>query len=326
MPSFYLGCDWIAVTGRPPHLRLATGLKRGGLRMPSFDDYRIVILQQVAGREWANEIARLKKQGVVVLYEIDDHLHSIRKIPSHAFRSEFTSKLVQEHELCMRMSSGLICSTDWLAKSYRKFNPNVYICENSIEGKRYSPYNRPERLGGTVNIGWAGGNGHQEAVQRWLPAIENILEDHPETRFLSVGLPVADLLNKPKQAFALPAVPVENFPGVLCNFDIGIAPSGRSNFYRAKSELRYLELGGLGIPGVYDPFVYGSVRDGETGLLAETSEDAEEALRRLLVAPEKALAIGIAAREHVHATSTIEKGVEQWERVFTSVPLGKVAV
>jgi hypothetical protein len=83
MPSFHLGCDWVAMIGKPPHLNMQASLKRGGNTVPSLDDYKIVILQQPSGREWLREITRLKKKGIKVVYEVDDYLHGVRKVPGH---------------------------------------------------------------------------------------------------------------------------------------------------------------------------------------------------------------------------------------------------
>src|SRR5262245_54161483 len=114
MPSFYNGCDWVAVAGEPPDLQFISGLKRGGLMVPPLDDYLIVVLQQVSGIAWLHEIFRLQKKGVRVLYEIDDHIHSVRKIKQHAAREHYSKKRLAEYEKCMRACDGIIVSTRFL--------------------------------------------------------------------------------------------------------------------------------------------------------------------------------------------------------------------
>lgn len=317
MPAFYLGCDWVGMVGAPSDLRVVTSLKRGGHGVPDLASYKIVVLQQVRGAEWAAEIRRLQAEGILVLYEVDDYLHGVRKIPSHRAREAYTPSKLREYELCMSVCDGVICSTEWLAKRYRRHNPHTYVCRNGIESKRYAALHPPART--VLNIGWAGGEGHLEAVKQWLPAIETMLDEFPHARFISIGLPVADLLRRPKQTLALPFISIENFPAALCNFDLAIAPAGKSNFYAAKSDLRFLETGALGIPLVADPFVYGSIQDGLTGLLAYTPYEAEVALRTLILNPQLREAISRAAREYVLAERSIESGIEQWERVFIDV-------
>jgi glycosyltransferase involved in cell wall biosynthesis len=318
MPAFYLGCDWVGVTGDNPRtLALQTGMKRGGMNIPRFEDYKIVILQQVKGRSWMQEILRLKKRGVIVLYEVDDYLHGVRKIQSHRAKDAYKKKTLADYELCMRVSSGMICSTQWLANHYRKYNRNVFVCKNGIEGRRYSQFELPKR--DTINIGWAGGEGHLESVRAWLPAVESVLNAYDNARFITIGKGVADLLDRPNQCLALPWVSIENFAAALCNFDVAIAPAGRSSFFAAKSDLRFLETGALGIPLIADPFVYDDIEDYGTGLLADDLAQAEHHLFALMASSEFRQEIGGAARAYVLGNRIIEKAVEQWERVFVNV-------
>ena len=317
VPSFYLGCDWIGLEGRPPITTLVTSLKRGGHGPTDLEQYKIIVLQQVQGQEWMKEIKRLQESGICVLYEVDDYLHGVRKISSHRAKEAFSAKKLKEYELCMGVCDGIIVSTEWLARRYRRHNPHVYLCRNSIEGRRYAELRLPERK--SLNIGWAGGEGHLEAVTRWLPAVGQILDEFPHTRFLSMGLTVARRLGRPKQTAELPFISIENFPAALCNFDLAIAPAGRGDFYAAKSDLRWLETGALGIPLVADPFVYRGVEHGVTGLLAETPEEVAEGLRRLVVDAGLRRRIADTVRERILTERTIEIGIDQWEKAFVDV-------
>lgn len=317
-PSFAIGSDWVGVAGVPPNLALVTLLKRGGFEIPKFDDYKIVVLQQVAGKEWANEIVRLRKKGVKVLYEIDDYIHGVSKIEGHAAQKIYTKKILAEHELCMRMCTGIICSTSWLAQKYKKYNANIFVCENAIERPRYEQLNLPDRP--TFNIGWAGGEGHWQSVAKWVPALDQILKEYSNVRFVAIGLPVANYLQHTNQAVNLPIVTIENFPGALCNFDIAIGPSTTSNFFAAKSDLRHLETGALGIPLVGDPFVYKKIIDGETGMLAENSADAYDAIKTLIDNPDRREEISYNVKDYVYENRSMEvKGSQQWVDVFTTV-------
>lgn len=315
MPSYYNGCDWVAVGGEPPEVHFLAGLKRGGLTLPDFADYRVVVLQQVGGIGWMNEIYRLKQKGIKVLYEIDDYVQGVRRIEGHAGAKSFSQKRCRDMEACMKMAHGLIVSTPFLAQEYAKFNERVFVCKNAIEGSRYEKFTLPLR--DKLHIGWAGGEGHQESVKRWLPAVQNILNEY-DVRFITIGLPYATKIDAPGRTTALPFVPVENVPAVLCNMDIAIAPAGRGKFFRAKSDLRFLETGALGIPLVADPYVYDDIEDGHTGLLATSAETAEDALRRLIESEELRKQIGANAREYVLGNRSIEQA-RSWVDSFLEV-------
>lgn len=318
MPSFHLGCDWVGVTGEPGNFDLATSLKRGGHSLPKFDDYAIVILQQVRGQKWLREILRIQRLGIKVIYEVDDYLHGVRKVEGHIAKKAYSKKLLPEFEMCMRACDAMIVSTGWLAKKYRVFNKKIFICKNGIEVRRYGQFKRPERR--TLNIGWAGGVGHLEAIKRWLPAVQQILDEFEDVRFVSIGLPFAKMVDRPEQSVALPFTSIENFPAVMTHFDIAIAPAGRSSFYAAKSDLRFLETAAMGIPLVADPFVYNDIKDGVTGLLAEESDEAYAMLCELISSSDDLRGrIGKNAREYVTEHRSIEKAIEQWENVFREI-------
>ena len=84
----------------------------------------------------------------------------------------------------MRVVDGIICSTAFIARRYRSFNPRTWECRNGIDLKRYE-WPKPPREG--VTIGWAGGVGHRQSLARWEPALRNVLRARPEARFVSVG-------------------------------------------------------------------------------------------------------------------------------------------
>jgi glycosyltransferase involved in cell wall biosynthesis len=322
MQAFALGCDWILIHGKGPgDAQLMSALSRKGNIIPPFGDYKVIFLQQPRGREWLLLVRRLRAKGIKVIYEIDDHLHSVRKLRDHAANKIYTRKFVEAHEMVMRECDGVVVSTDFLAQTYRKINPRVWVCKNAIEGRRYRGLVRPHRPE-TVNIGWAGGVGHRNAFLGWLPAIEQIMDEHPETRFVSIGEPMADLLDDRfgRRRLSIPMVTMENYPAVMCNFDIALAPAGRTHFYRGKSDLRWLEASGVGTPAVVDPFVYDQVPSQPMhAYLADTNGDCYHALATLVPNQELRSEIGERTRRYVMQNRNIDVAVEQWETVIKEV-------
>jgi glycosyltransferase involved in cell wall biosynthesis len=70
-------------------------------------------------------------------------------------------------------------------------------------------------------------------------------------------------------------------------WDIAVAPLLDSEFNRHKSDLKFLEYAGLGLPGVYSAVEpYASVRDGETGRVVANDVEAWCAALRELAGDE----------------------------------------
>jgi len=219
----------------------------------------------------------------------------------------------------MVAADGLLCSTQFLADKYRKFNENSWICRNGVEGYRYKDLELPKREG--IHVGWAGGEGHQGNVLPWVRQLEQLMLEDERINFFCVGLDFVKDMKKETQerAVHIPFVLMELFPGVLCNFDIALAPAGNSFFYRAKSDLRWLETGALGIPLVASPIVYPDIGDGRTGLHVDDPLEAKHAVKTLINNEELRLEIGHNVREYVLNNRTTEHTCSDWETAFLAV-------
>jgi glycosyltransferase involved in cell wall biosynthesis len=325
LPATVLGADWVGVTERPPNLRFVTGVTGGAISLDGMRGYEVVVLQQPIGEEWMQAIRQMQAAGATVLFEVDDYMQAVRKIDSHELKDVFTKEWVKSAELNMRVCDGIICSTEWLARRYRAFNRNVWVCPNGIDVARYA-YSRPERE--HVTIGWAGGVGHVASVRPWLPAVANVLRARPETRFWTVGAAFADELAEefgPERTRSLPFTSLEVYPASVSTFDIALAPSGNNNLFKGKSDLRWLEASALGIPVVGDPAVYPDIEDGVTGLAAAGETEAEAAILSLVDDAARRRAIGEAARAHVTEHRRIEVAAQRWAEVLREARAGKVA-
>ena len=277
------------------------------------------MIQQPRGVRWMKLIRELQAAGVTVLYEIDDYVQSARKIKSHELTDIFDAEFVKEMEMAMRVTDGIVCSTDYLARRYRSFNDRTWACYNGIDLKRYA-WPKPAREG--VTIGWAGGVGHKASLARWEPAIRSVLRARPETRFVSVGHgAAADYLEEfgPQRAVGLPPGKIEVYPAAMTMFDIAIAPSAENNLFRGKSDLRWLEASALGLPLVAHPDVYPEIEDGVTGVHARNPAEVETALMRLVDDRELRERIGAQAYAHVAEHRRIEVAAERWRSVLLEV-------
>ncbi|CAA9516728.1 MAG: hypothetical protein AVDCRST_MAG69-2809 [uncultured Solirubrobacteraceae bacterium] len=319
LPAEFLGCDWISVDDRSGTLEQVTG--RDGVEIPESEwaSYDVVVLQQPRGADWVKRIRSLQASGTVVLFEIDDYVQAVRKAADHDFRAVEDREAVRGLELAMRVADGIICSTEWLARRYRAFNGRAYVCRNGLDLGRYA-LTRPPR--DAPVIGWAGATGHRNAVEPWLHAIVDVMRERPEVGFVSIGQPFDRLVAAQvgeERCVGVPFTMLESYPAAMTLMDIAIAPAGKSQFFRGKSDLRFLEAGALGIATVADPGVYPTVEHGVTGLHAATPAEAGEHLLALVDDPGRREAIGAAARAYVRRERDMRVMSRQWEAVLHDV-------
>jgi glycosyltransferase involved in cell wall biosynthesis len=318
LPAMALASDWMGIVGRPPEMRFVTGLVKGSTQRPEWGDYKLVVVQQPRGREWARWIQAARERGIKVVYEIDDYVHGIARMPEHDFRQHFGRDDLAEMELCMKLCDAMICSTDYLGRRYRKYNRHVHVCENGLDLDRYR-LTRPPRK--TVNLGWAGATGHQRSVVGWLEAVGRIMERHDNTCFISIGQAFADYFKStfPTRVVSIPFTLVDIYPAAMTMFDIALAPAGPGNFFRGKSDLRWLEAGALGIPTIANPIVYPRIEHGITGFKAENPQQVEELLELLLGDEELRIEVGENARRYVAEERSMAVAAQAWIQAFREI-------
>jgi glycosyltransferase involved in cell wall biosynthesis len=273
LPANALGCDWITIQ---PDLSTFTGING----RPRWEDYDLIVCQLAVEEHYIKEIKRIRKHGRKILYDIDDYVFGTGAAKHHVHAKDFAKKKTQDaYKRAMSACDGIICSTPFLAEKYKEYGP-TWVCRNGIDLQRYQYTRMPHN---EFRFGWAGapGVGHREAMEPWMDAIRMVLQEIPNSRFYSVGEPFAlDL--KPEfgnRAVAIPWVLLEVFPMTLLNFDVGLAPALDTDFWRGKSDLRWLEYSAMGVATVGNPSLYTELDDFTTGSTATSPEDAYEAIK-----------------------------------------------
>ena len=324
LPATVLGCDWVGVRGEPSSFEVRGGNLPYAFSFDRVTDYDVVVVQQVSGREWLHAIRTWQEAGVTVLYEVDDWLHGVRRVEHHRHADQLDRAKVETYELCMRAADGIICSTDWLAARYRSLHRRTWTCRNGIDLLRYA-YTRPER--GHVGIGWAGGTGHQAAAKPWVAEVAKVMRERPDTTFVSVGQPFAKWLEAEfgDRTLAIPFTALEIYPAAMTHFDIALAPAGKGDYFKGKSDLRWLEAAALSMPCIADPDVYPEIEHGVTGFHASTPAEAGAILRELVADRELRERVGAAAREHVAGHRTIQVAAERWADVLREAVAAPIA-
>lgn len=325
LPAMHLGADWVGVyitdDPRVPELHVATGIVRHDTREPNFEDYRLVIVQQPLGEAWVRRIRGLQVKGIKVLFEVDDYLHGVHKAQGHDFARYYNKEILPKFEMCMRAADGLICSTDYIAYRYARFNQNTYVCRNGIDMGRYR-LTIPERP--TVSIGWAGATGHLIQVVDWINGgLLDVLAGRDHTTFVAVGQPqlaqgVGQIIGQ-HRVVGIPFTSIESYPAAMCMFDIALAPAGDSAWYRGKSDLRWLEAGALGLPVVASPGCYPDIEHGVTGFHARSAREAAEITMMLVDDEALRCRVGATAREHMRLHRDMPIAAQRWLEVARAV-------
>jgi glycosyltransferase involved in cell wall biosynthesis len=140
---------------------------------------------------------------------------------------------------------------------------------------------------GLFRIGYASGSRtHQRDFAVAAPAVARLLARRPDCRLVLFreprrGTPLLDVEEFPALAGLedriewRALVPLARLPEELARFDVNLAPLEVGNpFCEAKSELKYFEAALVEVPTIASPTApfRGSIRHGQTGLLADSTD------------------------------------------------------
>jgi glycosyltransferase involved in cell wall biosynthesis len=166
-------------------------------------------------------------------------------------------------------------------------------------------------------------------MRPWLDQVAAVMREHAEVRFVSIGGQQFGTYLAPEfgaeRVLDVPWAPLDVYPAAMTLMDIALAPAGRNNFFRGKSDLRWLEAGALGIPLVADPDVYPDIEHGVTGFHARTPDEVLELLLELVADRELRETVGAAAKAHVVEHRNARVAAVQWAEVFRAVRPGAIA-
>jgi glycosyltransferase involved in cell wall biosynthesis len=237
-------------------------------------------------------LATLASRRIPLLYTLDDNLLDLFadepwRRPSPEERHGIVSLLARE-------ARGVIVSTDALRERLLRLARRVEVVPNALDERLFGPGPpQARRPGGPLVVGYMGTLTHdgdlqlvlrglREALARSRAALEVVgVSAHPGFHRLFDGLPTT--FRSPGDAHEYPRFVA--FMRRSLRWDVAIAPLQDTPFHRGKSDLKLLDYGILGIPGVFSdvrPYRE-TLAGGAMGLLARNEPDAfRDALLQLL--------------------------------------------
>jgi GT2 family glycosyltransferase/glycosyltransferase involved in cell wall biosynthesis len=314
----FWGCGWYRL--HVPGVALAAKgyevAMEDELPQDVIEHFDVFVMQRQFRPEMIPLIRALRSMGKTVIGELDDdfwHLHEDSPVLGFWYGDGGVRLKVLEQFL--GECDWVTTSTKPLAQVLRKFNPKVKVVPNQLPGPAWKARHKP-RKDGKLIIGWAGGEPHGKDVALLAGTMEQIVEEYPHVELHLAGMSVYPFVAHPR-IVALQPVTIEHYPKLLSGFDIGLAPIVDSAFNRAKSDLKFIEYGMVGVPAILsrvEPYLR-VVKHGENGFLAQNPKDWLKFLKRLV--EDEKLRTDIADAAHEYAvTRTIAKNVGLWEEAY----------
>lgn len=308
---------------------LSIDITAAGADIDKLRDYDTIFVQRIHDWEGYYLLARLKKMGKRIVYDIDDDIFNI-PTENPAFRLIGRDEQMAAAE-CMKLADVVTVTTDSLQTMIRNVTEGVeaVIIPNGMDmddGWVATPFTGCQD--GWKRIFWQGGESHSEDWTECADAIDAIMGERKDVRVTILGfLPkaVRILLKKSCWKDRVEFLEFSNIETYLSlakhvRAEVGIAPLQDTLFNRSKSPLKFMEYAAMGIPTVASGVLpYSDVIDhGNDGFLVNDSEGWFNALTVCLDNTKKRLSVIEAARRKVRKEYDIKEISKLWKKVLIS--------
>ena len=294
-------------------------------------DGDLLVLHRVDHDDCVRAIAgRARARGIPLVYSTDDLL----------FSSALAYKAVQDAAVQERSVEGLspswqaawgraeaqrrtldlcdcgLVTTEFLAQQIRRLGRPAYVLRNAqslaMEAAARQQTGDRGQSGGRVMLGYLSGTGtHNHDLGDIADSLAHLMRRRRNVYLTIVGpMVVPECLTEwGTRVRHLPRVPWQHLPTLIAELDVNLAPLDMFQpFNHAKSELKWMEAGAVGVPTLASATAgfAEAVRHRETGLLASTPEEWDQALEDMVQDPALRADIGTAARREVEARYSAE--------------------
>ncbi|MGQ0600088.1 MAG: glycosyltransferase family 4 protein [Anaerolineales bacterium] len=329
------GCSYIRLLQPLRYLAEA-----GQLRVTAGPEYDQAADVVVVERMWrphgltmdaAERLVRLiRRTSARLIYTLDDNLLDL-EVDCLA-QTGVTEAQRQFIRYLAREADGVIVSTTRLSERMQSLNPNTVVVPNAIDERLFAPARSlaaPSRRPGRVVIGFMGTYSHDTDLAMIVQPLRAVLRRHRETVELQFVGGVADA--KLWQAFdglpirLLSTTGHEEYPifvgwlAQTARWDLGLAPLVDTPFTRCKSDLKFLDYGALGIPGLYSdvPVYSETISHLTTGFLVQnTMRDWAEALEALVTDVLLRRRLAQDAHDYVWSHRMLKQYAHRWPRII----------
>jgi glycosyltransferase involved in cell wall biosynthesis len=280
----------------------------------------LIIQRKMAAILSYRDLMKLVKKPVPkIVYEIDDALTHIPPTNPHYHEYQSLKSRICEYLSCADL---VTVPTLYLKELYHSYNKNIALLPNYIHLETWKNLPRPKKENRPHTLLLSGTFTHHPDLSLLEAALIQILnQQYREIRLLLWGIPAKNLSRLP-QVKTMEILPdYKQYAAALKDLhaDMAIIPLENNPFNLAKSNIKWLEYSVCRIPGIYSNLLpySGTVRDGETGILAPNSTAGwYQTLEAMLANPGRLEKIRENAYNEVIKNYTLENHAQEWLEAY----------
>ena len=269
-------------------------------------DADAVVVQRKLLPRWAVALLRCRVRRLV--FDFDD---AVWLRDSYSARGFDDPKRLARFRATVAACDLVVAGNAFLAAEARRHTDTnrVIVIPTCVEPGKYPPGARATRP--HLRLVWVGSHSTLRGLGRFAPTLSAIGRAVPGTRLKLVC----------DRFLTIPDLPVDECPwreeteaADIANADVGIGWVPDDPWSRGKCGLKLLQYHAAGLPVVANPVGVQSeiVRDGDTGLLATTTEEWVAAVSRLAADADLRHRLGLAGRRQVEERYGVAAGARMW--------------
>ena len=273
------------------------------VRAPSYD--AVFIYREASPLNLYAVEAALLAVSRYSLYDFDDSIWiATTSVANRGFK--FLKSGDKTPRIIARADRTLVANP-YLEAYAKEAGGRVEIMPTTIDATTYHPVIE-YRTTSPLTVGWTGSNTTLMYLAALIPVLERVFDRVPFKLRVIGG---SELALKTRIPVELVHWSSEREVADLLSMDVGINPMPVELWTRGKSSLKVMQYMALGIPSICVRYEFSEafIRGGENGLLAETDEEWEEAVLRLLTDSALRERIGRAGRATIrsHFTNAVQE-------------------
>ena len=295
-------------------------------------DLLIIERQTAKDSTIPNLIKTAQKQGIKVVFDLDDLIFAYRDLP--ILMSSTNSKnifywlgYIWGIRNIARLADGFLTTNAFLAeKLKRSFHKPVAVIPNSLNQAQIAASEKAlqtQKPHQNFLLGYFSGSPtHAKDFRLIEPALINFLESHADAKLKIVGYmdfsPRAKtLLNENRIIFQSP-VNYLQLQQEIASADVNLAPLVVNDFTNCKSELKFFEAAVAETTTIASPtFAFKhAIEDGKTGFLAQAPNEWRDKLEYLYNNPKENQKLALAAKKYCLETYYGPKFLKTVEKAY----------
>lgn len=279
-------------------------------------EYDIMVISNGAAAPAVQAVDYAKSIGKFVIADLDDDpWHMTEWNPGVATWSGEQQYYV---ETVLAHADRVTTTNSSLAEYLTRFNKDVVVLPNCLPGEYWKSQSAPRD---TAVLGWIGGHTHYGDLEMVAEPVNRVLAERDDVELCLTIFEEPPFEPTKKVTVLEHTSDLTALERLYGSIGIGIAPLVDDHFNRSKSDLKFLEYGAAGVPCVASDIVTynNTIRHGENGFLARTSQDWFDMLTQLIDDADLRRRVGAEARKTAESRF-IDKNIGLWEKAYNLAP------